>query len=112
MELMAKYNLTVKLTKCVFDKEEIDILGSRISKGNIKIQPKYLEAVKNWKLTPENAESFLGTVNYLSRFIPNLAELTNPIRDVVKRPPEKKEGLKTPKLTVNDKNVRKNFEKI
>ena len=64
MELMAKYNLTVKLTKCVFDKEEIDILGSRISKGNIKIQPKYLEAVKNWKLTPENAESFLGTVNY------------------------------------------------
>jgi len=28
MELMEKYKLTVKLTKCVFDKEEIDIFGS------------------------------------------------------------------------------------
>jgi len=50
--------------------------------------------------------------NYLSRFIPNLAELTIPIRNVVKRPPEKKGGLKTPKLTINDKSVKENFEKI
>jgi hypothetical protein len=94
MQKMKKYNLKVKLTKCDWEKETIDVLGARISNGHVKIQPKYLEAVKTWKLTPQNAESFLGMVNYLSRFIPNLAELTKPIREIVKRPEGKKGGLK------------------
>ena len=64
------------------------------------------------KLTPQNAESFLGMVNYLSRFIPNLAELTKPIREIVERPKEKKGGLKPPKRSVTDELVQKNFEKI
>ena len=112
MQKIEQYNLTIKLTKCEWEKEEINILGSRISKGSQKIQPKYLEAVKQWKLTSENAESFLGMINYLSKFIPNLAELTKPIREIVERPKEKKGGLKPPKRSVNDPEVIRNFEKI
>jgi RNase H-like domain found in reverse transcriptase/Reverse transcriptase (RNA-dependent DNA polymerase) len=112
LQRMKQSNLTIKLTKCEFDKTCIDILGSRISNGSLKIQPKYLDAVKNWKLTPQNAESFLGTVNYLSKFIPKLAELTKPIREIVERSPEKKGGLKQPKRSINDKEVQQNFEKI
>ena len=52
MQKMLKYNLTVKLTKCEFNKEEINLLGSRISRGKLKIQLKYIESVKTWKLTP------------------------------------------------------------
>src|SRR5215470_3846516 len=51
MRKMQEYNLTVKLTKCEFDKSEINILGSRISNGNLKIQQKYIDSAKNWKLT-------------------------------------------------------------
>ena len=112
LQKMIEYNLTVKLTKCEFDKESIDILGSRISRGKLTIHPKYLDAVKNWKLTPQNAESFLGMTNYLSKFIPGLAELTKPIREVVQRPPEKKGGLKRAKRSIDDKEVQLNFEKI
>ena len=112
MQKMLKYNLTVKLTKCEFNKSEINILGSRISNGKLKIQPKYIESIKDWKLTPQNAESFLGMVNYLSKFIPNLAELTKPIREVIIRSPEKKGNLKQPKRSISDPEVKRNFEKI
>ena len=112
LQRMVEYNLTIKLTKCEFDKDCIDILGSRISQRKLKIQPKYLKAIKIWQLTPQNAESFLGMVNYLSKFIPKLAELTKPIREIVEQPLEKKGGLKKPKRTVDDKEVQQNFEII
>jgi hypothetical protein len=82
MKRILKYDLRIKLTKCEFEKETIDLLGSRISNGCLKIQPKNIEAVRKWKLTKENIESFLGTVNYLSKFIPQLAKLAKPIREV------------------------------
>ena len=51
-------------------------------------------------------------VNYLAKFIPNLAALSKPIREVVERSPEKKGGLKKPKQLITDPEVIKNFEMI
>ena len=101
MKRILKYDLRIKLTKCEFEKETIDLLGSRISNGSLRIQPKNIEAIQKWKLTKENIESFLGTVNYLSKFIPNLAELAKPIREVHQN-----------KKRLEDKQVKENFEKI
>ena len=49
--------------------------------------PKKIEAVKRMEM-PQHVEtmrSFLGLVNYLNRFSPCLAELSNPLREICRQ---------------------------
>lgn len=61
---------------------EVKFLGHIISAEGLKADPAKVEAITQMP-RPTDAKGvqiFLGCVNYLLRFLPNLAELTEPLR--------------------------------
>ena len=63
--------------KCVFKQDSISFYRFTLSSEGVKPDPKKIEAIKN--LPEPKTESllqlFLGIVNYLSRFSPNIAKI-------------------------------------
>ncbi|GJP31378.1 hypothetical protein CLOM_g12018 [Closterium sp. NIES-68] len=79
--------LITKGSKCEFLKQELEFLGHVISTEGIRIDPKKLRAIQEWKLPTnlQQLQSFLGFVNYVRRFIPNMAGLTGPLTDLLQK---------------------------
>ena len=73
--------------KSVFGIEEGNLLGHIINKDRVKIDPERIEAIQKIPL-PRNVkglESFNGHINFIRRFIPNLAELMKPMQALLKK---------------------------
>ena len=91
---MDNANVRLKWEKCKFAEEEIEWLGYKLSQTGIKpINSKVLAITE--KLTPKSLKelrSYLGAVNQLNRFIPNLAQLCHA---AVKKGPTMEIGRKT-----------------
>ena len=67
--------------------EEGKLLGHIINKDSVKIDPERVEAIKKIPL-PKNVkalQSFNGHINFIRRFIPNLAELMKPMQALLKK---------------------------
>ncbi|CAI7867540.1 unnamed protein product [Closterium sp. NIES-53] len=77
--------LITKGSKCEFFKKELEFLGHVVSRDGIKIDPAKIKTIQEWK-SPTNItelQSFLGFVNYVRRFIPNMAGITGPLTDLL-----------------------------
>ena len=64
--------------------------GNIVTSKGIKPDPKKEEAIKNWP-SPTNVkelQSFLGAINYLSKFIPYLSTLRSTLQGLVKKDSE------------------------
>ncbi|GJP50835.1 hypothetical protein CLOM_g9992 [Closterium sp. NIES-68] len=84
---LQQHRLITKGSKCEFLKQELEFLGHVISTEGIRIDPKKLREIQEWK-PPTNLQqlqSFLGSVNYVRRFIPNMAGLTEPLTDLLQK---------------------------
>ena len=79
--------LKLNKSKCVFSVPELTFLGHVISKDGIKVDPKKVEAVSNMALPTNKVElqRFLVMINYLGKFIPNLSEVTYPLRILLEK---------------------------
>ena len=79
--------LRLKKSKCQFNKKEILFLGRKISEHGIEADPQKIEAIKNMPnpTTVKELQRFLGIVNYLSKFIPNVVEVTAPLRQLLEK---------------------------
>ncbi|CAI7798941.1 unnamed protein product [Closterium sp. NIES-54] len=78
-------HLITKCSKCEFFKQELEFLGHVISCDGIKIDPSKIKTIQEWK-SPTNMtelQRFLGFVNYVRRLIPNMAEMTGPLTDLL-----------------------------
>ena len=67
--------------------DEGKLLGHIISKDGVKIDPERVESIKKVPL-PHNKKSlqcFNGQINFIRRFIPNLAELMKPMQKLLKK---------------------------
>ena len=73
--------LKLNKTKCQMRKQTIVFLVHIISPEGIKIDPSKTEAITKMLLprSVNELQRFLGMVNYLGKFIPNLAEHTTPL---------------------------------
>ena len=74
-------------TKSIFGVDEGKLLGHIISKDGVKVGPERVEAIKKVPL-PQNlkfVQSFNGQINFIRRFIPNLAELMKPLQKLLKK---------------------------
>ncbi|CAI7886249.1 unnamed protein product, partial [Closterium sp. NIES-53] len=77
--------LITKGSKCEFLQPELEFLGHVVSGEGIKIDPRKLTAISEWK-SPTNItglQSFLGFVNYVRRFVPNMAGATRTLTDLL-----------------------------
>ena len=73
--------------KCKFAAEEVEWLGYKLSQTGIKPINSKVQAITK-TLTPKNLKelrSYLGAMNQLNRFIPNLAQLCHELRPLLKK---------------------------
>ena len=87
MECIREKGLTLNKEKCVFRMSQLTFMGYLLSSKGIGPTESRLEAVVRAK-EPKNAgevRSFLGLVNFSARFIPNLASITEPLRELTRK---------------------------
>lgn len=79
--------LTLNKDKCVLGLKQIEILGHVISGEGIKPDPRKVDAISKAP-RPENISqlrSFLGTCGFLMKFIPDYANLSEPLRRLTRK---------------------------
>ena len=84
IERATSYNLTLNLQKCVIRQPPVPYIGHLLTSEGLKPDP--LVAAVRTMLTPKNKDEvkrFLGFVTYLEKFIPNLSELSAPLRKLL-----------------------------
>ncbi|XP_055640002.1 uncharacterized protein K02A2.6-like isoform X1 [Toxorhynchites rutilus septentrionalis] len=84
---LKKRNVQLNWKKCVIGVTELEFLGHKIMKVGISPSNAKIEALLSFR-KPENANetrSFLGLANYLNRYIPNLASIDKPLRELTKK---------------------------
>ena len=80
-------NLRINLPKCHFAKTEIEWLGHKFSQSGIAPLESKTAAVASLS-APNNLKqlrSFLCSVHYLGKFIPNLSQLCHPLQPLLKK---------------------------
>lgn len=79
--------LTLQPEKCFFLRKEITYLGHVISEDGVKLDPKKIQAVRNFPVPkrPKNIKQFLGLVGYYRRFIQDFANIAKPLNNLLKK---------------------------
>ena len=87
LQRLSDHGLTLNLEKCEFDKQEVEFFGFVFSSQGISSSPAKVKAVQQMAAPNNISEirSFLGMTNFLSRFIPDYAELSAPLRNLTKK---------------------------
>ena len=96
-----KENLSLKLSKCEFFETEVNWVGHKLSESGITPKITKTEAILKLEhpRSLKQLRSFLGSINHLSKFIPNAANLTDKLRPLLREENEK-EKLKNIKIPV------------
>ena len=84
---LSEYGLCVKLDKSEFFKNSVEYLGYIIDKEGKRPSKLSVEASKQLK-RPENVsevQAFLGKISCYRSFVKNLAEMANPLYDLLKK---------------------------
>lgn len=86
-ERLRKHNLTINEAKTIRNSKEIEFLGFLIKDCTISPAVSKTEAIEKFQTprTIKDLRSFLGMVNHLQSFIPNLAEKTEPLRCILRK---------------------------
>ena len=79
--------MTLNKEKCEFRKSELKFLGHIINQHGIQADAEKTSAVANMKTpsTITELRRFVGMVNQLGKFSPNIADLSQPIRPLLSK---------------------------
>ena len=79
--------LRLNASKCKFLNETLEFFGQIFSKDGCQPDPKRVTALENASKPTNVSEvrSLLGMANYSSKYIPNVATITAPLRDLAKK---------------------------
>jgi hypothetical protein len=79
--------LQLDITKCEFFKEEVFFLGLLISVNGIRMNPKKIQAIVDWKVLSElrEGQEFVGFANFYRRFIDNFSDICKPLTALNKK---------------------------
>lgn len=82
LEVLKENNILLNQQKCVFNVKTIKFLGHELSSDGIKPLDKYVRVVEDFRepATIEEVQSFLGLINYVNKWIPNMATKSEPLR--------------------------------
>ena len=86
LEKLRKYNLHAKLSKCLFDKSEIEYLGFILTPTGIRMDPSRITTITNWP-EPKNhrdVQVFLGFANFYRRFIDGFSRIVTALTTLLK----------------------------
>ncbi|CAH2097604.1 unnamed protein product [Euphydryas editha] len=85
IDILKKSGFKLNKSKCILEAQRIKFLGHIISANGLEADPDKIEAIQAIK-TPTNKtelQRLLGMITYLNKFIPNMSDLTNPLRELL-----------------------------
>ena len=84
---LGKFGLTARPSKCHFAYPDVKYLGFRVSNGELSPTQDNTDSIKSMARpsTKKQLRSFLGLVSFYRMFIPNLANLSAPLSDMLKK---------------------------
>ena len=84
LERARQVNLKLNKSKVKLRKTEVKFMGHVISNEGLKPDPDKVSAIKNMPKPTSNSEvqTLLGFVNYLSKFLPKLSDVSAPLREL------------------------------
>lgn len=87
LEALRKHNLKMEPTKCQILKSELKFLGHTVDEKGIRPTHDNIKAIKEMPIpkTVKDVRSFLGTVNFYGKFIPQIAEIRKPLNELLKK---------------------------
>lgn len=87
LKALKEWNVALNWEKCIIGVEELDFLGHHLTSRGICTSKSKLEAIKKLRepRTVEEVRSLLGMVTYLGCYIPDLATITDPLRQLLKK---------------------------
>ncbi len=82
-----KSGLKLNQGKCIFASKSLTFLGHTVSADGLKPDPTKINAIIDMPIpkTKTDLQRFLGMINYLAKFVPNLSQITAPLRDLLKK---------------------------
>jgi hypothetical protein len=82
-----RYGISLNPKKSNFALKEGKLLGHIVLANGMRIDPKRVVAIKNLSLprSKRDIQSFLGTINFIRRFIANFVELTKHITSMLRK---------------------------
>lgn len=86
LSILKENNATLNKEKCVFKTNYLDILGYNVSADGISPSNSKIEAINNFRTpaTKEEVRSFLGLINFVGQFIPDLSTRSEPLRQFIR----------------------------
>lgn len=80
-------NLKLNRSKCKFSVHELKYLGHIIGAKGLKVDPDRVAAIQKMPMptNKDELQRFLGVITYLSKFCPNLAEVSSCLRSLMKK---------------------------
>nr|XP_050051912.1 uncharacterized protein K02A2.6-like [Dermacentor andersoni] len=84
LQRLQEAGLTLNEKKCHFHQRELNFFGLHFSADGVRPDPKKIAAFLQIKTpeSPQEVKSLLGMINYSGRFLKNLADLTQPLREL------------------------------
>ena len=75
------------MSKCIFAGTEITFLGHTLSSKGIQPDPIKTRAILDMPIpsTKVELQRFLGMINYLGKFIPNLSQIMSPLCELLRK---------------------------
>ena len=85
LERIQSIGVTLNSSKCVFSQTELKFLGHLISKDGVKPDPDKTKAIREMEVpqSVSDLRRFLGMINQLGKFSPNISELSQPLRELL-----------------------------
>ena len=82
-----KAGLKLNKEKCKFRQETLDYLGHKFSSQGMSPSPDKIKAISEMKAPSDVTElrRYLGMVNYLGGYIPNLSQIEQPLNELLKK---------------------------
>jgi len=86
-ERLRKYNLKIKTQKCVFGVSKFRFLGHEVCSKGIRPLETNIEAILKAKAptSTKGVRSFLGSINFFRKFLPNCAIKMEPLQGLLKK---------------------------
>ena len=83
LQRLQELGMTLNSEKCQFAQTSVTFLGHVIDSTGIRPDPSKVSAIVNVSANVGDVSCILGMVNQLSKFAPHLAEITQPMRELL-----------------------------